>query len=96
MDIRATLSHIRENLVSLDIYMAKVFKNINKFNEYITKLRLNLKGRGGVTHDLLTNLWNAHLSVPDSAFVAYIQRKRGAYDEGEDTYVERANETGGK
>ena len=88
IDTRATLSHIRENLASLDVYMAKVSNNIIKFNEYVTEQRLNLKARGGVTHDLLTNLWKAYSSVQDSAFVSYIQRKRDAYDEGEDIDVE--------
>ena len=68
--------------------MAKVLNNIIKFNEYVTEQQLNLKARGGVTHDLLTNLWKAYSSVQDSAFVSYIQRKRDAYDEGEDIDVE--------
>ena len=80
IDTRATLFHIRENLASLGIYMAKVSNNITKFNEYVTELKLNLKGRGGVTHDLLTNLWKAYSSVHDSAFVPYIQKKCDAYD----------------
>ena len=57
IDTRATLPHIRENLDSLDVYMAKVSNNIIKFNEYVTERRLNLKARRGVTHDLLTKLW---------------------------------------
>ena len=55
----------------------------------LTEQRLNLKVRGGVTHDLLTNLWKAYSSVQDSAFVSYIQRKRDAYDEGEGINVEK-------
>ena len=36
IDTRATLSHIRENLASLDIYVDKVSDNATKFNEYVT------------------------------------------------------------
>ena len=49
----------------------------------LTEQQLNLKARGGVTHDLLTNLWKAYSSVQDSTFISYIQRKRDAHDEGE-------------
>ena len=59
----ATLSHIRKKLASLNIYIAKVSSDITKFSEYMTELELNLKVRGGVTHNLLTNLWKAYSSV---------------------------------
>ena len=47
-----------------------------------------MKARGGVNHDLLKKLWKAYLSIKNSAFVAYIQRKRDANDEVEDINVE--------
>ena len=68
--------------------MAKVSNNITKFNEYVIEQRLNSKARGGVTHDLMINLWKAYSSVQDFAYVSYIQRKRKSYDEGEDIDVQ--------
>lgn len=84
VDTRATLSFIRENLSNLDTYIATVGSNITIFNEYVKRQRLSLKARGGVTHDLLTNLWKAYQNVSDRDFVEFIKRKKDAYDEGED------------
>ena len=72
IDTRATSSHICENLAPLDIYMDKASNNITKFNEDVTELGLNLKTRGGGTHNLLTNSLKAYSSSQDSAFVACI------------------------
>ena len=88
IDTWAILSHIREKLASLDIYQANASINITKFNEFVTELWLNLKTREGFTHNLLTNLLEVYLSVHDSAFVAYIQRKRDAFGKGEEIDVD--------
>lgn len=82
IDTRATLSHIRENLSNLDTYMATITSNIIAFNEYVKEQRLNLAARGGVTHDLMTNLWKAYSVASDQEFVSYIKRKKDLYDEG--------------
>ena len=82
IDTRATLSHIRENLSNLDTYMSTISSNITAFNEYVKEQRLNLAARGGVTHDLMINLWKAYAVVSDQEFVQYIKRKRDMYDEG--------------
>ena len=37
---------------------------------------------------MLTNLWKAYANASDSKFVLYIQRKRDAYDEGQDVNVD--------
>lgn len=82
IDTRATLSHIRENLSNLDTYMTTISSNITAFNEYVKEQRLNLAARGGVTHDLMTNLWKAFSVASDQEFVQYIKRKKDLYDEG--------------
>ena len=82
IDTRATLSHIRENLSNLDTYMTTVSSNIVTFNEYVKEQRLNLAARGGITHDLMTNLWKAFSVASDHEFVQYIKRKKDLYDEG--------------
>ena len=82
VDTRATLSHIRENLANLDSYITTVNSNITMFNEYVNQQRIGLQVRGGVTHDLLTNLWKAYTNVSDNEFVQYIKRKKDAYDDG--------------
>ena len=84
IDTRATLSFIRENISNLDTYISTVGSNITTFNEYVKRQRLSLTARGGVTHDLMTNLWKAYLSASDRDFVEFIKRKKDAYDEGED------------
>ena len=84
IDTRATLSFIRENISNLDTYIATVGSNISTFNEYVKRQRLSLSARGGVTHDLLTNLWKAYQNASDRDFVEFIKRKKDAYDEGED------------
>ena len=82
IDTRVTLSHIRENLSNLDTYMTTIASNITSFNEYVKEQRLNLAARGGVTHDLMTNLWKAYSVASDHDFVQYIRRKKDLYDEG--------------
>ena len=84
IDTRATLSFIRENISNLDTYITTVSSNITTFNEYVKRQRLSLSARGGVTHDLLTNLWKAYQCASDRDFVDFIKRKKDAYDEGED------------
>ena len=42
-----------------------------------------LKARGGETHDLLTNLFKAYISVKDARFVDYVNEKLSRYEEGE-------------
>ena len=42
-----------------------------------------LKARGGETHDLLTNLFKAYVSVKDVRFVDYVTEKLSRYEEGE-------------
>ena len=86
IDSRATVSHIRENLASLDTYMIKVQSNITLFNDYVKDQITNLTARGEKSEDLLTNLWKAYFVVSDKNFVRYIQGKKDAYDEGEDIH----------
>ena len=71
IDLRASISYIRENLASLDTYMSKVQSNIIMFNKYVKEQRTNLQARGGKTEDLLTNLWKAYLLASDKIFVRY-------------------------
>lgn len=84
IDSRATLSFIRENISNLDTYITTIGSNITTFNEYVKRQRLSLTARGGVTHDLMTNLWKAYLNASDRDFVEFVKRKKDAYDEGED------------
>ena len=89
IDSRATVSHIRENLASLDTYMIKVQSNITLFNDYVKSQITNLKARGEKSEDLLTNLWKAYFVASDKNFVRYIEGKKDAYDEGEN--IDRDN-----
>ena len=82
-DTRATVTYIRTSLSQLDQYMVSIDSDIEKFNLYVKKLRQDLHARGEVTNDLLVNLFKGYKAASDQAFVNYIQRKRDAYDEGE-------------
>ena len=82
IDTRATMSFIRENLANLDAYMTTVNNNVIKFNAYVRQQLTDLQVRGGVTHDLMNNLWKAYQVVSDNEFNNYIKRKKDIYDDG--------------
>ena len=82
-DTRATVTYIRTALSRLDDYMKSIDSNIEKFNLYVRKLRQDLSARGEESNDLLVNLFKGYAAASDEAFTRYIQRKKDAYDEGE-------------
>jgi len=68
--------------------MKTVNSDIEKFNLYVRKLRQDLSARGEKSNDLLVNLFKGYASASDEAFTRYIQRKKDAYDEGENVTEE--------
>ena len=81
-DTKDTLSHIRDKLSSQYTHTCTIVSNIIKLKGYVAQTRLNLKSRGGITHDLLTNLWKSYACVSDQDFILYIQKNRESYNEG--------------
>jgi hypothetical protein len=84
VDTRSTVFHIRENLNSLDTYMATVTYNIELFNQYVKGQTEALSARGETSSDLLINLFSVYGAVPDKKFVEQIERKKDKFDDGED------------
>jgi len=87
MDTRSTVFHIRENLNSLDTYMATVTYNIELFNQYVKGQTEALSARGETSSDLLINLFSAYGAVPNKKFVEQIERQKDKFDDGEDITV---------
>ena len=79
----ATTNLIRTQQSNLDEYITTIGCEIIKFNEHVKCLLEQLKARGGETHDLLTNLFKAYISVKDTRFVDYLNEKLSRYEEGE-------------
>jgi hypothetical protein len=87
VDTRSTVFHIRENLNSLDTYMATVTYNIELFNQYVKGQTEALAARGETSSDLLINLFSAYGAVPDKKFVEQMERQKDKFDDGEDVTV---------
>mmetsp|Transcript_26511 Transcript_26511/g.47908 ORF Transcript_26511/g.47908 Transcript_26511/m.47908 type:complete len:172 (+) Transcript_26511:524-1039(+) len=60
IDTRATSSLLRENLSSLDTYMATIKSNIEEFNEYVKQNYEGLLARGERCDDIMINLRCTH------------------------------------
>ena len=83
LDTNATTNSIRTQLSNLDEYITTIGCDIIKFNEHVKRLLEQLKAHGRETHDLLTNLFKAYISVKDARFVDYVNEKLSRYKEGE-------------
>lgn len=84
LDTNATISTIRTQLSSLDKYVQTVGCDIDKLNQHVKELVQELNARGETTNDLLVNLFKGYLAVKDKQFTAYMERKKDAYEEGDD------------
>ena len=56
VDTRATASHMRENLTSLDVCIGTINSNIELFNQHVKENKQGLAARGERTDDLIINL----------------------------------------
>ena len=72
LDTNATTNSIRTQLSTLDEYITTIGCDIIKFNEHVKRLLEQLNASGGETHDLLTNLFKAYISIKDAHFVDYV------------------------
>lgn len=82
IDTNATVMSIRQQLSSIDTYIATVSYDITKTNEKVNTLLESLSARGETTHDLLSNLFKAYRTVKDAEFVRYMTQKESDYEEG--------------
>ena len=65
LNTNATTNSIRTKLSNLDEYITTIGCDFTKFNKHVKRLLEQLKAHGGETHDLLTNLFKAYISVKD-------------------------------
>jgi hypothetical protein len=83
VDTRATASHIRSSLSKLSAKIAELDYDIEKFNEYVKLQRSALLARGEQSTDLLVNIFEALGTVPDEAFVSYVDIIKDNYNMGD-------------
>jgi hypothetical protein len=88
IDINATVRHLREKISSLDVFIASISHDIEKFNAHVINIVDRLRARGHTSQDVLANLFKACKTVPDQEFVRYIKEKEDDYDDGTDTTPE--------
>ena len=79
LDTNATTNSIRTQLSNLDEYIT----TIDKIHRTCQMSSGTTKSPQQGTHDLLTNLFKAYISVKDVHFVDYINEKLSRYKEGE-------------
>ena len=85
---RAKATHIRDNLGSLDVYMATTAdSNIAKFNEYVKDQMMALTARGETTQDLLNNLFKGYAKADCEEFREFIKKTRWEWQNGRFDYT---------
>ena len=72
VDTRSTVFHIRENLNHLEAKILELSYDIEAFNLYVTSQVDQLAARGETSSDLLINLFEAYMAVPDKKFFEYV------------------------
>ena len=82
VDTNSTVSHIRENLHTLDAYMTTVNGNILKFNQYVESQVKALECRGQTSTDLFICILAGYRACSDKSFVEYVELKNHMYEEG--------------
>jgi hypothetical protein len=87
-DTRATTAHARDNLGSLDAYMAALEgSDIKIFNQYVRRQLQTLTARGETTQDLVNNLFKGYFKTKSEKFQGFIERKKEAFQEGAIDYT---------
>lgn len=86
IDTRATAGQIRLSLANIDLELKNLNGNVQEFNEWIKTQCAILTSRGEQAHDLITYLWKAYLSSPDSRFIYYIESLQNNYNDGSADY----------
>ena len=84
VDIRATDTHLQENIISLDTYITTVNSNNNNFNQYVELIVDSLNARSESIKNLMINLLKSYQFFLDTEFVRYIKAKKYQYDNGEE------------
>ena len=84
VDTRATTTHLKEQLMSLDAYMTEVNSNVALFNQHVKITVEGLTARGHTTDDIMIGLFKGYMAASDREFVRYIKDYKNKYDDDED------------
>jgi hypothetical protein len=81
---RSTLTLLFQRINSLDILIEKGSNDVEKFNEQVKIIVMQIQERGAKVEDenLMVNLFRAYLSVSDSVFRRYVENQRDDYNDG--------------
>ena len=88
LDSNATVSTLRTNLSSLDMYIRDNGSDLVAFNAYVQSQLDGLSARGETTNDLVVNLFKAYKVVSDLPFKQYITHIKDNHDDGTKIYTE--------
>ena len=88
VDTRATTTNIRTKLMQLSTYIADVDYDVTAFNTEVKVWQLQLISRGEQAGpDLLINLFQAYVVVPDQEFKRYMTRMYDDYKDERTDYT---------
>ena len=81
---RSTLTLLFQRINLLDNLMEKVANDVEKFNENVKIIVLQIQERGAKVEDenLMVNLFRAYLSVADAVFHRYVEIQKDDYNDG--------------
>ena len=81
---RSTLTLLFQRINSLDSLMEKTTNDVEKFNESVKIIILQIHERGARVEDenLMVNLFRAYLSVSDVIFHRYLEIQKDDYNDG--------------
>jgi hypothetical protein len=80
IDTRATPAYIRSTLAKLPAKIAELDFDIDEFSLYVKLQRSALLSRGEESSDLLVNIFDALMTVPDPTFTAYVDKLKDDYN----------------
>lgn len=87
IDTKATISLIRASLVNMSTTFTEYEGDVMKFNAWVRGQVSILRARGTESPDLLTYLWAAYETAPDSQFVKYMDNLHDNHNDDTKDYT---------
>jgi hypothetical protein len=85
VETNATNFYLRQSLLQLPKKMEELKSNVPAFNDHVQAITVDLAAGGQESSDLLVYLFLAYLTIKDSNFKRFIERKKEDYDDGKET-----------
>jgi hypothetical protein len=85
VETNATNFFLRQSLLQLPKKMEELKSNVPAFNDHVQAITVDLAAGGQESSDLLVYLFLSYLTIEDSNFKRFIERKKEDYDDGKDT-----------